>query len=166
MAAPKQPPASGVASVAKAVSLLRMFMPSAGVLSVRQLADRTGIPRSTVHALCVTLSAEGLLELVPRAGYRLGPTLLELGGQLVARAGLVEAAAPVLDRLPRTHGLEAHLGQLVGGWVVYLHHHGFDTRRLPMANWVGLRAPAFLTGCGKASLSLLEPEEVAARLQS
>ncbi|MEK6438973.1 IclR family transcriptional regulator [Pseudonocardia sp. T1-2H] len=166
MAAPEQAPSSGVASVSKAVSLLRMFTPSASVLSIRQLADRTGIPRSTVHALCATLSAEGLLELVPQAGYRLGPTLLELGGQIVERAGLVEAAEPVMGRLPRIRGMEAHLGQLVGGWVVYLHHRSFDSMRVPMANWVGLRAPAFLTGCGKATLSLLEPKDVEARMRS
>ncbi|GEL17204.1 IclR family transcriptional regulator [Pseudonocardia asaccharolytica] len=159
-------PGAGVASVTKAVRLLRMFTPSVSVLSVRQLSERTGIPRSTVHALCTSLAAEGMLELLPQVGYRLGPTLLELGGQLIERSGLVEAAEPVMGRLPRMRGLEAHLGQLVGGWVVYLYHRSFDAQRIPMANWVGLRAPAFLTGCGKAPLSLLESADVEARLRS
>jgi DNA-binding IclR family transcriptional regulator len=35
-----------------------------------------------------------------------------------------------------------------------------------MHNRVGLRAPAHLTGCGKAALALLPPAEVAARVEA
>ena len=104
----------------KAAALLRAFGPSAPVLSVRQLAVRTGVPRSTVHALAATLAEEGLLDVVAGRGYRLGPLLVGLAGQIIERTGLVaavEGAAPVR----RAPGQEVHVGQLVGAWVVYLH---------------------------------------------
>jgi IclR family acetate operon transcriptional repressor len=154
-----------VGSVAKAARVLQAFTPLVTSLSVRQLAERTGIPRSTAHALCVTLCDAGLLEEAPGRGYRLGPALVGLGGQVIERTGLVDAAEGVLGRLAPGDGLETHLGQLVGGWVVYLDRASGPVRA-PMHNRVGLRAPAHLTGCGKAALALLPPAEVVARVEA
>jgi DNA-binding IclR family transcriptional regulator len=154
-----------VASVAKAASVLQAFTPLAASLSLRQLAERTGIPRSTVHALCLTLCDAGLLEEVAGHGYRLGSTLVGLGGQVIERTGLVDAAEGVLERLAPGDGLEIHLGQLVGGWVVYLDRRSGPVRAA-MHNRVGLRAPAHLTGCGKAALAHLSAAEVATRVRA
>jgi DNA-binding IclR family transcriptional regulator len=150
--------------VAKAARVLEAFTPLVTSLSVRQVAERTGIPRSTAHALCLTLCDAGLLEETGGRGYRLGPALVGLGGQVIERTGLVGAAEGVLGRLAPTDGLEIHLGQLVGGWVVYLDRASGPVRA-PMHNRVGLRAPAHLTGCGKAALAMLPPAEVAARVE-
>jgi DNA-binding IclR family transcriptional regulator len=154
-----------VESVAKAVRVLQAFTPLVTSLSLRQLADRTGIPRSTAHAICLTLCDAGLLEEVAGRGYRLGPALVGLGGQVIERTGLVGAAEGVVERLAPGDGLEIHLGQLVGGWVVYLDRASGPVRA-PMRNRVGLRAPAHLTGCGKAALTLLPSNEVAARVEA
>jgi DNA-binding IclR family transcriptional regulator len=154
-----------VESVAKAARVLQAFTPLVTSLSLRQLADRTGIPRSTAHAICLTLCDAGLLEEVAGRGYRLGPALVGLGGQVIERTGLVGAAEGVVERLAPGDGLEIHLGQLVGGWVVYLDRASGPVRA-PMRNRVGLRAPAHLTGCGKAALTLLPSQEAAARVEA
>ncbi len=150
-------------TVGKAAVVLRAFTPFADVLSVRRLAERTGIPRSTVHELCRCLCDQGLLECAPGGGYRLGPLLVELGGQVIERTGLVTAAEGVVERL-RSPDSEVHLGQLVDGWVVYLHRQG-GSPRAPMNNRVGLRAPAHLTGCGRAAMALLDAGEVPDRVR-
>jgi DNA-binding IclR family transcriptional regulator len=160
-----QPAREGrVNSVAKATVILGTFTPLVRVLSLRQIVRRTGIPRSTAHGLCVTLCDAGLLEEVPHRGYQLGPALVALGGQVMDRIGLVEAARGVLERALRRDGTEAHLAQLVGGWVVYLDRrtgrHG-----APMNNRVGMRAPAHCTGCGKAALSRLHDADVTSRVR-
>jgi DNA-binding IclR family transcriptional regulator len=152
-----------VAAVGKAAALLRAYSPAAEVLSTRQLAERTGIPRSTVHTLAATLAAEGLLDAVPGRGYRLGPLLVGLAGQVIERTGLVAAVEGALGPLLRVAGQEVHVGQLVGGWVVYLHRES-GRIRAPMDNRVGLRAPAWRGGCGKAALSRLPPAEVEERV--
>ena len=128
-----------VAAVGKAAALLRAYGPAVDVLSTRQLADRTRIPRSTVHTLASTLGAEGLLETVAGRGYRLGPLLVGLAGQIIERTGLVAAAEGELGPLLRIVGHEVHVGQLVGGWVVYLHRETGPIRP-PMDNRVGLGA--------------------------
>jgi DNA-binding IclR family transcriptional regulator len=152
------------ASVGKAALILRAFRPTLDVLSLRSLADRTGLPRSTVHLLCRTLVSEGLLEAVPRAGYRLGPLLLELGGLIIDRTGLVDAVEGSTAALRRSAGQELHVGQMVEGWVVYLHRESGPTR-VTMRNRVGMRAPAFMSGCGKSALAVLDPEEADLRVR-
>jgi DNA-binding IclR family transcriptional regulator len=153
-----------VAAVGKAAALLRAYGPAVDVLSTRQLADRTRIPRSTVHTLASTLAAEGLLETVAGRGYRLGPLLVGLAGQIIERTGLVAAAEGELGPLLRIVGHEVHVGQLVGGWVVYLHRETGPIRP-PMDNRVGLRAPAWRGGCGKAALAHLSAAEVESRVR-
>lgn len=157
-------PAGAVAAVVKAADVLHSFTALSPVLSLRQLSARTGIPRSTVHGLCQALESAGLLEIAPGRGYRLGPALVELGGQVIDRIGLVEAAEGVLERVPRRDGTEAHLGQLVDGWIVYL-DRATGIIRAPMNNRVGLRVPAALTGCGRAALFPLDAGEARARVE-
>ncbi|MEV4889821.1 helix-turn-helix domain-containing protein [Nonomuraea sp. NPDC050547] len=72
---------SHVQSVSKAACVLRTLAGTQRPLSVRELAGRTGIPRSTVHALCTTMCREGLVEAEPGEGYRLGT----LGRRLTPR---------------------------------------------------------------------------------
>lgn len=153
-----------VSSVAKATTILGTFTPLVRVLSLRQIVRRTGIPRSTAHGLCVTLCDAGLLEEVPHRGYQLGSALVALGGQVMDRTGLVEAARGVLERSVRRDGTEAHLAQLVGGWVVYLERRT-SRHGAPMNNRVGMRAPAHRTGCGKAALSRLLDADVESRVR-
>lgn len=144
---------------------LLAFGPQTVELSIRQIAERTGIPRSTIHSIGATLCDAGLLEALPGGRYRLGPALVGLGGQVIARTGLVSASEWVLPSLARSTGGEAHLGQLVGGWVVYLARIPTG-QPIPMRNRVGLRAPAHLTGCGKAALSQLSPGHVHSLVRS
>jgi IclR family acetate operon transcriptional repressor len=155
----KGPPASRVESVAKAARILSTFRPELRVLTVREIASHTALPKSTCHAICATLTAEGLLEQAPGGGYRLGAALAGMGAQVIERTGLVEAATQSMQLLSQAVGGEIHLGQFVAGWTVYLIRVE-HARRMPMRNRLGLRVPAYLTGCGKAALSLLEPELV------
>ena len=149
-----------IESVTKASTILKAFQPGWRPLTVRDLAGRTGISRSTCHTLCATMEAEELLEKVPGGGYRLGPALAVLGGQVIERAGLVEAALPAMRQLAHHERGEVHLGQLVSSWVVYLSRIESEPR-LRMRNRMGLRAPAYLTGCGQAALAALSPEKAA-----
>lgn len=158
-AARRRPGGSRVGSVAKAARILAIFRPELRVLTVREIAKLTEVPRSTCHAICATLASEGLLEQVAGGGYRLGPALAGMGAQVIERAGLVEAAGPSMNVLSRTVGGEIHLGQFVTGWIVYLIRIE-HARRMPMRNRLGLRVPAYLTGCGKAALFTLETAQV------
>jgi|tagenome__1003787_1003787.scaffolds.fasta_scaffold20820474_2 DNA-binding IclR family transcriptional regulator len=153
-----------VQAVAKAAAVLNCFAPRTPVLSIREITRATGIPRSTVHALCVTLVDARLLEEVPRRGYQLGLGLVPLGGQVLARQSFVEATEGLLGALTRENGIWVLVGQLVDGWIVHLARY-VSERHGPVNSRAGLRAPAHRTAGGKAALSLLDDAEVMRRVR-
>ena len=115
-------------AVGKAAALLRAFDPTVEVLSIRGLAARTGMPRSTVHVLARRCArpAAGDGPGTPAGGS--GPLLLELGGLIIERTGLVAAVEGSTAALRRAPGQELHVGQLVEGWIVYLHRESAPNR--------------------------------------
>lgn len=153
-----------VRAVAKAAAILDCFAPRTPVLSIREISRATGIPRSTVHALCVTLVGSRLLEEVPGRGYQLGLGLVPLGGQVLARQSFVEATEGLLGSLTRENGIWVLVGQLVEGWIVFLARY-VSERHGPVNSRAGLRAAAHRTACGKAALSLLDDAEVMRRVR-
>ncbi|WP_245154353.1 IclR family transcriptional regulator C-terminal domain-containing protein [Rhodococcus sp. 1R11] len=90
--------------------------------------------------------------------------ILQLGGRVIDRSGLVEATEGSAAGLRRGHGQEIHVGQLVGGWIVYLHRESGPSK-VAMVNRVGMRAPAFLSGCGKSGLAVLSGDDAWNRVQ-
>lgn len=153
-----------VQAVAKAAAVLSCFAPRTPLLSTREIASATGIPRSTVHALCATLCDAQLLEEVPGRGYQLGLGLVPLGGQVLARQSFVEATEGLVGALTSGNGTWVLVGQLVDGWIVYLARF-VPERHGPVNSRAGLRAPAHQTACGKAALSLLDEAEVMRRVR-
>ncbi len=148
-----------VESVVKAARVLRSFEPHSGAMTVREIAARTGIPRSTCHALCATLVEVRMLESLPEGGYRLGPATAWLGAQVFERTGLVEAAVPTMQNLARIAGAQVDLSQYVSkGWMVFLHH--VTDSRLRSSSRMGSRVPAHECGEGRAVLSQLESLEI------
>lgn len=151
-----------VASITKAVDILGAVANSESALSIRQIAATLGYPRSTVHGICRTLVAHGLLGRGPDHGYEAGPGLFELGGSFVDRAGLLRASRGALDLIPRMAGVEVHIGQLVGGWIYYIAHRSHPPLTVPALT--AFRAPVHRAGCGLAALSALEEQEIWPRI--
>ncbi|WP_031468665.1 IclR family transcriptional regulator [Sciscionella sediminilitoris] len=127
------------------------------VLSVSELARRTGLAKSTVHRMAGTLLEHGVLE---RSGVRftLGLRLFELGERVPRKLGLREAALPYMADLRAATRQTVHLAVLDGTDVVYLEiFHNPDAPPLPSRT--GGRLPAHATGVGKAMLAF-SPQQV------
>ena len=154
-----------VAAVGKAAALLRAYGPAVEVLSARQLAARTGIPRSTVHTLAGTLAAEGLLEAVPGRGYRLGSAAGRVWpGRSSNAPGWSPRSRARSDRCCARPGRRCTSASWsAAGWSTCTGRPGRCAP--PMDNRVGLRAPAWRGGCGKAALARLPDAEVDARMR-
>ncbi|MEV0972535.1 IclR family transcriptional regulator [Microtetraspora glauca] len=152
--------AERVEAVLKAAKVLRAFDPQHRIMTVREISARTGIPRSTCHALCVTLVEARMLEAMHEGGYRLGPAVAWLGAQVFERIGLAEAATRTMENLAKHFGGDVQLGQYVAkGWIVYLHHVEHDGGLVH--HRVGARVPAFRNACGRAAMSRFDQLEVA-----
>src|SRR3981081_203787 len=78
-----------VKSLFKMLDVLECFSASDRELSVIQMAQRTGLPRTTVHRIVESLRSVGFLEReASRERYRLGLKLFELGNTAITNLPL------------------------------------------------------------------------------
>ncbi len=127
-------------------------------LTLREVARRTQLPRSTVHRILDQLVCLGWLEHTA-FGYCLGRRTLDFGGQDGGHGEVRAAAAPLLHELYLRTGMVVHLAVLGDGDVVYLDKVG-GRFAAALPSRVGGRVPAHSTAVGKAMLAWQEPEAV------
>ncbi len=99
-----------VATVERAVAVLRALADAPGDLGNNEIARRTGVNPSTVSRLLSTLTAAGLVRRSSDSGrFRLGPRLVELGNAALARVDLRQLGRPHLTALTEATGETATL---------------------------------------------------------
>jgi DNA-binding IclR family transcriptional regulator len=131
--------------------IIAAFDANASTLSLSQLTERTGLPKSTVHRMSDQLVEHRWLER-SASGYRLGIRFFEVGGLVASRTHMRERALPYLQDLQTASKHSVHLGILDGSDVVILEKlWGHDSPSLPTR--VGGRMPAHCTAAGKALLA-------------
>ncbi|WP_146172110.1 IclR family transcriptional regulator [Melghirimyces profundicolus] len=157
-------PAYGTA-VLKAAAILQCLSGSDSPLGVSEISRKTGIGKSTVHKLLQTLIHVGYVEKTQRdARFRLGIGLIKMAHNSLSRMDIVQVSAPFLETLNEETGETVHLGVPDGHQVVYVNK--LESRRaVRMYSRVGLTAPLYCTGLGKAILSCFSPEEFSRYLE-
>lgn len=99
-----------VATVERAVAVLRALAEAPGDLGNNEIARRTGVNPSTVSRLLATLADAELVRRTPDSGrFRLGPRLVELGNAALARVDLRQLGRPHLIALTAATGETATL---------------------------------------------------------
>lgn len=131
-------------------TILGSFDDSHQVLTLHELTQRTGLPKSTVYRMIEQLSDMGWLER-DFSGYRIGMRLFEIGGLATRRRRLTETALPHLHALSVTTGFAVQLAILDGPEIVYLHRVAPGDFELPTRE--GGRQPAHCTALGKVMLA-------------
>lgn len=150
-------------SVSKALTLLDAFLEEGHTLGVTELANLTGLPKSTAFRILGQLTASGF---VIRNGnsYRLNIRMFELGNRYIhcRPEGLKDIAAPLLGDLFLQSGHMATLAVLDDTDVVILDR--IRSSRGPVApTVVGGRRSALATDLGKA-LGAFSSEEIQDRM--
>ncbi|MEV6061525.1 IclR family transcriptional regulator [Nocardia asteroides] len=135
--------------------ILDAFDATTPTLTLLGLAERTGLPRSTVHRILDQMIRLRWLAHTP-GGYRLGLRVLELGGLAAEHNELREVVGPLLYDLSQRTGLIGHLAVLDGREVLFLDRAG-GRSQVAIPTRVGGRLPAHCTAVGKALLATLEP---------
>lgn len=102
MASPESDQASSpdIRAVARVGQICALFGPQARELTAAEIADSTGLNRTTAYRYCASMVAAGILERGSRRGsFALGGLMLELGIQALGRQRIVEIAGPFLEEL-------------------------------------------------------------------
>ena len=98
------PTPTGTQAIDRAAQLLVRVVESAEPQTVGELAERSGLPKSTTSRLVAALERQGLVQRIEDRGrLRPGPVLLRYANRDTA-ATLVELAAPSLRRLADVSG--------------------------------------------------------------
>lgn len=146
-------------SVGNAARVLKAFTPNERDWGVTDLARRLGVAKSTAHRLLATLTDEGLLEQDPTSGrYRLGLVVFDMAAAAQS-VDLHEAVLTPMTELRNRTGETVQVAVLDGREVVYVERlDSPNTLRLFIE--VGRRNSAHSTGCGKALLAFLPPDQL------
>jgi DNA-binding IclR family transcriptional regulator len=154
-------------SLERGVEVLRAFRPGSELLGNGELAERTGLPKSTVSRLTQTLVAVGMLqaESALRA-YRLAPAVLSLGHAMRTGSRVLSIAAPLMQRLAESERLNVGLAAPDRDEMVYLESIRYN-RRVALRNVVsGQRIPMELTSLGRAYLAVAPDPACATLMES
>ena len=106
-------------SLPKVISILEAFSTSRRSMSLAEISDATGFPRSTAHRLAASMRELGLLDQDwHRDRYRLGIKLFELGSTALANMDLHREAHPIVDALSKVSGHLVNLAAFDGQQAV------------------------------------------------
>lgn len=149
-----------VKSAERAIRLLEVLAASPELLTLPELQERLGYPRSSLYALVRTLRDLGWIESDSTgSAFGIGPDALSSGAAYLDRDPATTYVAKALDALAREVGHAAHYARRDGSSVLYLASHDYDDG-VYCAYQVGRRRPAHMTALGKALLAELTPAEV------
>lgn len=91
---------SDIQAVGRVATICALFGPKVAELTAADVAELTGLNRTTAYRYCASMVAAGILERGSRRGtFALGALMLELGLQALGRERVVEIAGPHLRKL-------------------------------------------------------------------
>jgi IclR family transcriptional regulator, positive regulator for flagellar biogenesis len=148
-------------SVERALAILRAFRPGVGRLGNAELADRTGLARSTVSRLTQTLAESGFLDYDMVSGsYRLAAPVLSLAHALRLDSDILNFAFPLMRTTAEDHRINVGLAVADQIDMIYLESVRRIRRELFRHVTSGSRVPVELTSLGRAWLSTLTTDQL------
>jgi DNA-binding IclR family transcriptional regulator len=127
------------------------------------IAEATGLPKSTVHRILQALVEQDFAIAAGDGSYLAGPRILSLAGQVLSGFDFARQLGPALRELQRATGFTIHFALLSGAEAIYVEKLENAGQPYRMASRVGMRLPLHCTAIGKAILASL-PESDAERL--
>jgi IclR family acetate operon transcriptional repressor len=147
-------------SLERGLHVLEVIAQSGGLISLAEVARRTGLHRSTGHHLLQTLVGAGYLRQdAATRSYELSPKLFQLTGRTWTPEQLGVIAQPIVAELARASGEGASLAAYRDGVVKVVakcDHEG----PVRVVQDVGAERPIHATAVGKAIVAFLPAAEL------
>lgn len=152
-----------VHSVDKALSLLELLLQRRQPMSLQELSEASGFPKSTAHALLATLRRHSMIAQREDGRYYLGTRLLEYGFAVSSAWNISQIAHPYLMQLSAKTNASTFIS-LLGEDGVTTFDQFVGALGPQVVPEVGQRISLHATSQGKLLLSTLSDEEVLRRL--
>lgn len=166
---PDQDDTQIVAAVSRALTLLETFTREDLSLGNAELAERTGLSKSTVSRMTYTLALHNFLVFDPRTReYRLGTGAIRLGAVALAATNVRSTALPLMQQLARGSHFNIGLGTREDLRMIYTDTAEGDAL-VALRLFPGSRIPIATSAMGRAYLAATAPaerEDILDRLRS
>lgn len=150
-----------IRSLERASEILNCFTLSEPEKTLKQLADESGLHKSTVFRIMETLESVKWVRRDPKNGaYRLGFGIFEIGARAVSGIDFYNASLPHLERLVKVTEQSAHLVINDQGEALYLNKVEAPGSIITQPSQIGLRFPMHCTAVGKVLLSYMDEAQV------
>jgi DNA-binding IclR family transcriptional regulator len=141
------------ASIARGLEILRAFASDQDWLGNQELAELTGLPKSTVSRATNTLVAAGFLESGEgQQKFRLGPAVLLLAGRVTGLEAVRVALRPLLHAVASSFGVSVGAAHVDRKDIVYFEYQR-SSAPVSLSLSVGSRVPILNTAAGSAILA-------------
>jgi DNA-binding IclR family transcriptional regulator len=149
----------GDSALARGIRVLRAFRVGDSVLTNRELAKRTNLPKPTISRILATLTDLGCVNYIEHMeAYKLGGALIAMGHVASANFDLLQVARPLMTRLAEEIGLAVGIGMLEKDRMVYMEACQ-GSARVALQMRVGSRLPLFSTAMGRAILATMSSDK-------
>lgn len=147
-----------ILSVAKAFRLLDILAEAKAPLSLAELSEHSGWPKSTVHGLISTMKESSVIEQQSDGKYFLGVRLFEYGCAVSGCWSVSELSRPYLQHLSSKTGESVFLSVLNRNEVITIEQ--VQSRAgLRVVSEIGTRLPIHCTSQGKVFLAAMTESE-------
>ena len=129
--------------------------------SLSEISQDTGITMPTASKILETLQQINyVIKDEQHKTYTIGPAFLKFNDAFLQEFSIVNLCRPYLSKLRDKFGETVHLGALENDELVYLDKFSGKKSITVMTSRVGLRAPLYATGMGKAILSTFSRKQL------
>jgi DNA-binding IclR family transcriptional regulator len=148
-----------IEALARGLDVLRAFQPGDGFLGNQDIAQRTGIPKSSISRLTYTLTQLGYLRYSDRLEkYQLGSGVLALGYAFVSSLSIKQVAKPLMQEFANNTGAAIGLSDRDRLDMIYVEFCA-PTDVTTFRHDIGNRVSMVKTASGRAYLAALPEEE-------
>lgn len=145
--------------IERIIKILDSFSLDEPELTLKELTNKTGLPKPTVYRIAEALNKVSILSKDDNVSkYRIGVKLFELGSLYLETLELRKLAFPEIEKLSKYTEESIHMGVLDGNEVTSIEGLG-STHNLQAKLWIGKRSPIYCTSIGKAILAFLPKKE-------
>lgn len=153
-------PSTSFKSLDRAFAIFTSFSFSKPQLTVAEISEITGIPKSTVHRFIKIFISQGFIKESQTPGFfTLGLKFLELGNIVHQNLDLRCCAQSAMESLSREYSITVHLVIRDREEGIYIDKVESEGQHI-YYSYIGKRIPLHCTGAGKVLLSDLSDEAI------
>lgn len=152
-------------SLEKGLAVLQAFSAQRRTMTLPEIAEATGITKSSAQRMIYTFEKLGLVRKHPRTKrFQLTTRVMRIGFNYLAADTLIDVANPFLSELTNVTGETTNLTEPDGIEMVYVARF-VCMKFVPIHMPIGSRVPMYCTASGRAFLSALPVDEARTLLE-